>query len=347
MSTPSALVSIILPVYNGAAYLESTLAALFAQTYPHFQVLVLENQSTDATPEILRHMQDERLQVFPSDKMLSIEENWARILDLPLAEWMTIVSHDDLLYPDFLSKMMALIQAEPDASLYTSHFDMIDDSNQIIRPSRPAPYRETGDTFLERRLMWKADSFGTGYVMRSDDYRRTGGIKPYVGLFYADDVLWAELANLKARICSPERLFAYRYYRSSTARKIDLTGIYRASIQYLDFLQTRPFFADEAHQVLIKSHVARQLNRVYQRFLVNLITERRPDEMQAYQKMKSDLLQMAEHDRRFPVYNTVLKIIEQVQWIPFRIGRAAALGLMEKTAVWLRGFTDPDRKRDS
>jgi glycosyltransferase involved in cell wall biosynthesis len=347
MSGSTPVISIVLPVHNGGAYLAAALDSLFAQTYLHFNVLVLENQSDDTTPELLRSVQDSRLQVFPSDRLLSIEENWARIADLPLAEWMTIISHDDLLYPDFLSAMVALIQAEPEASLYTSHFDMIDAEGKTIRPSRPAPYRESGDAFLERRLLWQADSFGTGYVLRSEDYQRAGGIPLYPGLFYADDVLWGETGNLKARICSPQRLFAYRYYRSSTARKIDLSGLYDASIQFLDYLETRPYFQDEAHRALAQSYVARHLNRNYQRLLVNLITECQPEQMTAYRQMKNELLARARRDGRFPVYNTVLRLIEQIRWIPFRWGRAGVLRLMENAAIWLRGFTDADRKRDS
>jgi len=332
--------SIILPVRNGAKYLSETLESLFAQTYRHFNILVLENQSDDGTVDILRACKDERLRVFPSDKPLSIEDNWSRILDLPLAEWMTIVSHDDLLYPDFLREMTLLIQAEPDASLYTAHFDLIDAQGQNIRPSWPAPYRESGDAFLERRQLWRADSFGTGYVMRSEDYRRVGGIPLYPGLYYADDVLWTELANLKARICSPRRLFAYRYYRSSSARQIDLLGIYQASIKYLDYLQTRLYFADAKHRAVARTYVARHLNRNYQRFLVNLISERNPEQMRTYRKMKADLLAIAAQDQRFPVYNPLLSIIEQVAWIPFRSGRVGILRLMENTAIWIRQFTD-------
>ncbi len=338
MSITLPTVSIVLPVYNGAKYLTETLAALFAQTYPHFNILVLENASDDATPEILRSVQDARLQIFRSERLLSIEDNWARILELPLSEWMTIVSHDDLLYPDFLSHLISLAHIEPDASLYTSHFDLVDADGKFIRPSHPSPDRENGDTFLERRMLWQADSFGTGYLMRSADYRQVGGIPLYSGLFYADDVLWTKLANLRGRICSPERLFAYRYYRSSSARQMSLLDVYQNSIKYLDFLQTRPYFSDEAHRRLAQLYVARHLNRNYQRFLVNLISDCDPEEIQAYRTMKAQLQAFAERDQRFPVYNSVLRVIEMIGWIPFSAGRVGMLQFMENTAIWLRRF---------
>lgn len=340
MSIDNPCISIVLPVRNGAKHLAITLASLFKQTYSNFNILVLENNSDDETPQILRNCNDARIQVFPSKESLSIEANWARILDLPLTEWMTIISHDDLLYPTFLEEMVKLIQTESDASLYTSHFDMIDAEGQIIRQSQPMPYRESGDEFLESRHLWKADSFGTGYMIRSEDYRHVGGMLPYPGLYYADDVLWANLANIKGRICSPQRLYAYRYYRSSSARRIDLLALFKASTTYLDFIETRPYFNTDDRTRVARSYVARHMNRNYQRLLVNLISNRNREEMRSYQQVKSQLQIQAATDGRFPVYNKVLSIIEKVAWIPFRAGRVATLYLMEKTAIAIRRFTD-------
>jgi glycosyltransferase involved in cell wall biosynthesis len=70
--------SIILPVHNGGAYLEEALASVFAQTYPHFELVVLENASTDETPQTLQAVADPRITVIPSETLLPIGENWAR-----------------------------------------------------------------------------------------------------------------------------------------------------------------------------------------------------------------------------------------------------------------------------
>ncbi len=333
-------ISIVLPVRNGARYLKATLESLFQQTYQDFSIHVLENCSEDATPEILRASSDARLQVFPATEPLSIEANWKRILELPINGWMTIISHDDLLYPTFLEEMVRLIEAEPDASLYTSHFNMIDAEGQLIRQCLLMPYHESGDEFLQSRHMWQTDSFGTGYMMLAEDYRQVGGIPPYPGLYYADDVLWANLANIKGRVCSPKVLYAYRYYRSSSARRIDLLGLYRASITYLNYLKTRPYFDDERRLATASAYVSRHLNRNYQRLLVNLISERKSEDMKNYQVTKAQLQSLAAQDQRFPVYNGVLAIIEKVAWIPFHAGRVAVLYLMEKFAILMRRFTD-------
>src|SRR5689334_16752927 len=89
--------SIVLPVHNGAKYIRATLESILSQTYPHFNVLILENASQDNTLKILASFTDTRIKIFPAERLLSMEENWARIVGLDLSEYMTIVGHDDLM----------------------------------------------------------------------------------------------------------------------------------------------------------------------------------------------------------------------------------------------------------
>ena len=97
------------PLYNSERYLAETIQSILAQTYPHFQVMGLESCSTDNTVAILEGFHDLRIQIIPSDHRLSIEKNWARILDLPLADYMTIAGHDDRFEPGFLQEIVRLI----------------------------------------------------------------------------------------------------------------------------------------------------------------------------------------------------------------------------------------------
>lgn len=74
--------SIILPVKNGGEYIKECVHSILAQTLPHFNLHILENCSNDGTAEWLQTLKDERIIVIPSEKSLSIEQNWARILSI-------------------------------------------------------------------------------------------------------------------------------------------------------------------------------------------------------------------------------------------------------------------------
>src|SRR5205823_3325049 len=105
---------------------------------------------------------DARLSVFPVASPLGIEDNWKRILELDLSEYMTILGQDDVLYPEFLQEIASLIEANADASLYHTRFDFIDSAGDVIRPSRSAPYAETADEWLRNLHLTRRDSRASG-----------------------------------------------------------------------------------------------------------------------------------------------------------------------------------------
>src|SRR5687767_8920998 len=110
--------TVILPVRNGGEYLKLCVRSVLAQTCRDFELAVLDNCSDDGSSEWLASLDDPRITVYTSRTPLSIEANWARALEIPKREFMTIVGHDDLLHPNYLELMDALIRREPEASLY-------------------------------------------------------------------------------------------------------------------------------------------------------------------------------------------------------------------------------------
>ena len=234
---PGKFFSVVLPVRNGGEHLRLCVASVLAQTRADdLELLVLDNASTDGSAEWLATLRDPRVRLHPAARPLSIEENWARVREVPRGEFMTIIGHDDLFDPDFLETMRALIDAHPDAGLYFAHFRLIDGQGRFLRHCRPMPARETAGEFLAVRLMNFRDTFGTGYVMRSADYDRVGGIPLYEKLIHADDSLWMHLMEGSWRATSPRELFSYRLHEASTSGGTDPQGYLAALESYQDAL---------------------------------------------------------------------------------------------------------------
>ena len=80
MSPTAPLVAVVTPVYNGAKYLAETMACVQAQTYPHLVHVILDNASTDATPEIIRSFENQRVPLIMArnDTTVPFAENWER-----------------------------------------------------------------------------------------------------------------------------------------------------------------------------------------------------------------------------------------------------------------------------
>src|SRR5580692_7497114 len=135
--------SIILPVRNGGVYVRECINAILAQTLDDFNLIILDNCSTDGTTEWIASLNDGRIVCHRSAGSLSIEENWGRIKDIPKNEFMTMIGHDDILDPCYLEVMDALIRRHPGASLYQTHFRYIDPKGSTIRLSKPMDERQT------------------------------------------------------------------------------------------------------------------------------------------------------------------------------------------------------------
>lgn len=201
MSNP--VFTIVIPTHNGEAYIGQAIESVLKQTYPHFEIVVLEHESADRTIEIAKSYNDPRIRICSTSEHQTIESNWGRILDLELAEYLTILGHDDVFYPEFLQEIVNLIAQNPAASLYQTYFHIINSDGEIIRDCKPVPYKETGEGFMNARQHFQRDSFGTGYVMRSTDFKRVGGIPPFAKLYFADDFVFYQLANISGKVCSP------------------------------------------------------------------------------------------------------------------------------------------------
>src|SRR6185369_8161223 len=101
--------SIILPVRNGGEYVKGCVRSILAQSYTDFNLIVLDNNSSDGTSDWLESIKDNRIEIYRSEKPVPIEINWSRIKGVPKSEFMTMIGHDDLLDKNYLQVMDELI----------------------------------------------------------------------------------------------------------------------------------------------------------------------------------------------------------------------------------------------
>lgn len=101
-------VSICIPTYNGERYLEETLNSVLNQTYDNFEVIIVDDQSSDNTWEILNRYatQDDRIRLFNNEHNLGLVGNWNRCIELAGSEWIKFVFQDDIIRNDCLELMM-------------------------------------------------------------------------------------------------------------------------------------------------------------------------------------------------------------------------------------------------
>ncbi|HUQ67216.1 MAG TPA: glycosyltransferase [Flavitalea sp.] len=230
--------SIILPVRNGGEYVKECVNSILRQTLPDFKLQVLDNCSTDGTREWIESLNDSRISIYPATRPLTIEENWSRIVTIPKNEFITLIGHDDILFPEYLQLMENLITKHPDASLYQTHFTYIDSDGKQIRQCKPMDEVQSAGEFLAFFLANLIDTMGTGFMMRSEDYDECGGIPArYPNLLFADFELFINLSGRGYKATSSEPAFSFRLHQSMTTTSSDLK-FHDAFSVFIDYLHT-------------------------------------------------------------------------------------------------------------
>jgi glycosyltransferase involved in cell wall biosynthesis len=229
--------SVILPVRNGGEFVKECVHSILQQVYTNFNLVVLDNNSTDGTSEWISSLNDKRIVIYRSDRDLSIEENWGRIKDVPKKEFMTMIGHDDLLYPNYLQEMDALITKHPQATLYQTHFTYINETGALIRSCLPMDEVQYGHEFLAFQFTKILESTGTGYLMRSRDFDAAGGMPvDYPNLLFADYSLWVHLTSAGYKATSLKECFSYRLHQN-TSRVTNGMLYQQAFSRYIQFLK--------------------------------------------------------------------------------------------------------------
>lgn len=119
------LVSIGVPVYNGETFLAEALESIQKQTYENWECNIVNNASTDRTPEIAREFvkKDSRFKLHNYDDFVQIVINWNRTLlhISPEAEYYKIVQADDLIDPLHLEEMVRVMDKHPTTGMCSSY----------------------------------------------------------------------------------------------------------------------------------------------------------------------------------------------------------------------------------
>ncbi len=204
-----------MPVKNGGEYVKECVNSILSQTLRDFNLIMLDNYSNDGTIEWLQSLNDKRIIIHASEKPLSIEENWDRIKSLQKSEYITLIGHDDILNENYLEVMSNLIHKHPEASLYQTHFQYIDEKGDVLYNCKPMDEIQYAHEFLASFMCRNIDSTGTGYMMRSRDYDNVGGISAsYNNLIFADYALWIDLITPGYKATALEMAFKYRIHES-------------------------------------------------------------------------------------------------------------------------------------
>ena len=192
------LVTVAVPTRNRADLLARTIRSVLDQTEPRFEVVVLDNASTDDTPSVVADFvtSDPRVSLARIEHGVPMHENVSRCFTAGTAPYVTILHDDDLMRPENLARKLPLLEADPAVGLVYSTYAVIDIDDEVLRPrlswNEPAPPKETGEQFIARSLAGPNRVHMSAAVFRRD---MASGVRAEEGdRAYIDLGMWLRLA---------------------------------------------------------------------------------------------------------------------------------------------------------
>ena len=130
-------VSVVVPSYNNASFIEATIDSILEQTFEDFELVVADHSSSDGTWERLqRYSADPRVRLLRTDAGGGAPHNWERVTTAAAGELVKLVCGDDMIYPDCLRQQVEAMDANPSVVLVAARRDLIDARGGPVKARR-------------------------------------------------------------------------------------------------------------------------------------------------------------------------------------------------------------------
>jgi len=210
MMVKNEFISIILPVFNGEVYLAEAIESILNQTYTHFELIIVNDYSTDESGTIAESFQkrDSRIKIIHNqmNKMLPASLNIGH--RAAKGDYLTWTSHDNILKPFFLEVLLKHIEKSGVSMVY-SNYDIIDKNGIIIRDHTTGP---------SNQLLF-GNLIGASFLYKKEVFANLSGYDE--SLFLVEDYdFWLRAAALYPLYHINENLYQYRLQDQSLTNAI-------------------------------------------------------------------------------------------------------------------------------
>lgn len=228
----SDLISIVLPIYNGEKYMRQSIDSVICQTYTNWELLIVDDGSTDSTPDISQEYErmDPRIHYYKNPQNMRLPRTLNRGFSLAKGDYLTWTSDDNFYYPTALEKMYTALKAHGREFAFAS-CDIIDGDGRIVEcitVGSRAPKQIVG-----------SNPVGACFLYSRKAYETVGEYDPELVLVEDFDY-WQRICMKYTPVCISEKLYAYRWHDGALTSTMRKDAFNRALEKCL--LKNRPGF---------------------------------------------------------------------------------------------------------
>lgn len=210
-SATAPLVSVLMPVRDGERFLAAALESVLSQTLRDFEVVVVDDGSSDQSPSLVARVGDPRVRLF-QQRRLGITRALNRGLQHCKGRYIARQDADDLSHHRRLASQAEFLDAHPDVGMVACPAEVIDPSGRVVRV-QPMPLQPQA---IAARLSQENCITHGSVMIRRDVLRRVGAYREEFALSQDYD-LWLRLVEDSPIGCLPSALYQYRVSSSSVS----------------------------------------------------------------------------------------------------------------------------------
>jgi glycosyltransferase involved in cell wall biosynthesis len=208
-------VTVLLPVYNCPAYVGRAVESVLGQTFTDFELLVIDDGSTDATADVVRAYRDPRLRVLTQDNV-GLAATLNRGIGLARARYIARQDADDWSYPERLARQVAYLDAHPECGLLGTWAEIWSDESRTDR----AHAHPSENVDLQYFLLLNNPFVHSSVMIRREALADVGGYATDPARQPPEDFeLWSRIARRWSIANVPEFLHVYREVQGSLSRQ--------------------------------------------------------------------------------------------------------------------------------
>ncbi len=269
------MLSVVMSVYNGEAYLAQAVESILNQTFPDFEFIILNDCSTDSTAEILQRYarRDSRIKILHNEQNLGLTASLNRGLRAAQGMYIARQDADDISLPTRFAEQVHFLNQNPDVVLVSGNSELIDAAGQVIGHLNRAAPPELVHWYL---LFYNHVSGHSQVMFRREAALKVGGYDE--SLPYSQDYdLWLRLLTVGEIVMLPRtwlqwrthpenistQKFAQQEYLSLTLSQRELSRLLGRALDLETVAHLRGFWLEPFPPISEAGNIHRLLREVY------------------------------------------------------------------------------------
>ncbi|ABY46368.1 MULTISPECIES: glycosyltransferase family 2 protein [Bacillus] len=203
-------ITVLMPVYNGEKYLRESVDSILNQTFTNFELLIINDGSTDSSMEILNSYNDARIRIVTNEENLRLIKTLNKGIDLATGEYIARMDCDDIADPKRLEIQLQYMEKHPDVAVCGTGVKVIDQNRK--------PWQISGSPDLIRNCLYVRSCMIHPSVMMRTEFLKENNIYYDLNYLHAEDYeLFQRLSEKYKVVNLEEPLLNYRWSETSVS----------------------------------------------------------------------------------------------------------------------------------